>query len=209
MSLKGIHTKHRITLLNAVASATLAYSMSSLVYPSNILAALNTWTSNQLKWAMKAPRSASTRFLYLEYGLRELKDLNYTTYLNAHIQRTLNRPEVLSYSTIKQENDSVPLFSHHTLKTGYVNKLLSKGGPIPASLIAYKIGLNVVNLQDSTLSIETSHAKIVPEQFTHLRSLYKELEAQKVTHWHQLADEESKIFTLKELHTKKHFQIKT
>src|SRR3954469_127634 len=60
MLLQGVSTKQRITLLNAVAAAVLAYSMNVLIFPQRILQKLNTWTGKQLKIVAKASNKAST-----------------------------------------------------------------------------------------------------------------------------------------------------
>jgi hypothetical protein len=46
---------------------------------------LETWTVKQFKWNMKAPNDASTRFLYDEFNLKQLTQLNYTLYTNTDV----------------------------------------------------------------------------------------------------------------------------
>lgn len=98
-------------------------------------------------------------------------------------------------------------FGHHIEKTHYVHKLLAKGGAIPVVLIVYKIGLTIVDSQEKTAEIDMAHARIVSEMFKHLRPVLREIEKHKITHWHQITNEQEQVYTLKELKIKKRFYI--
>ncbi len=144
-SLKKIGITNKITLINAAASALLMYTMNTLVFPKKILEKLEKWTAKQIKKNFKASNDTSTRFLYSEFNLQQLTQLNYTLYTNTQVVRTLNRPQVLSHKGTVQNNTNLPTFSHHTEKTKYSNQLLKEGGPIPVKYVLDRLNIELID----------------------------------------------------------------
>src|SRR5689334_18911994 len=124
----------------------------------------------KLKAAAKVNQKASATMLHLDMQLKELQNLNFETYINAQLNRVLNRTEVLSHDYIKQENENQLHFNHHTEKTKYVNDLLLKGGYIPLYLVLYKLNLTLVSVKDQTNTKNRVTNTITTEQLKGLRN---------------------------------------
>jgi hypothetical protein len=200
-SLKKISVHHRVTLVNAVASALLMYTMNSFILPQAFLTKLDKWTAKQFKISMKASNDSSTRFLYTELGLKELVHLNYTLYSNTQVARILNRPDVLPHESVAQNITSIPSFSHHTEKTGYTNELLKKGGLVPVSLVLYKMGLELIDLKRPEQ--HQTEPELTLEKLRSVRQIARQLEENKLTHWHQILHSDTQqVMTLAQLHQK-------
>lgn len=93
-TLSNVSIKQRVLLVNSVASALLMYTMNSLIFPEQLLKKLDTWTAKQFKYAMKAPNDPQLDYC-TELGLKQLKQLNYTLYINTQVAWTLNQPDAL------------------------------------------------------------------------------------------------------------------
>ena len=139
----------------------------------------------------------------MDYGLQELVHLNYATYCNAQVARTMNKEEVLSHKTTVQENTRELHFSHHTAKTEYVNRLLKEGGSIPAQLLLYKMNITIVDTSLPHLNPESEGAEITIASFKHLRQVFKEIQEHQIKYWHELTDQNNKLLSLTELQHQK------
>ena len=81
-ALKGMNTKRRIMLINAVAAAILAYTMNSLIFPTETLSTLNTWTAKRLKHLIKAKVlgpcvTLQTKFLHVHNRVHNNCELSF------------------------------------------------------------------------------------------------------------------------------------
>jgi hypothetical protein len=158
--------------------------MSCIILPTDTLNKLNIWTSVQIKKSIKAKFEASRRFLYVSYNLRELISTNYIMYTNTQLCRTLNNATALPTLQLIQENQELPVFSHHTEKTEYVNKLLRKGGYVPVSLVLHKMGFNLIDTKDDNTS-EQFQSDWENIQARGLSPIIRRLKEANILYWYQ------------------------
>jgi ribonuclease HI len=119
-------------------------------------------------------------------------------YTNTQLCRTLNNATALPTLQLIQENQEIPVFSHHTEKTEYVNKLLRKGRYVPVSLVLHKMGFNLIDTKDDNTS-EQFQSDWENIQARGLSPIIRRLKEANILYWYQLTKEDDTVFTYSEL----------
>jgi hypothetical protein len=136
-------------------------------------------------------------------NLRELVSLNYSSYINTHLVRTLNRDSTLPYQYLLDDNETIPQdFQNHGEKSAYVNALLRNGGYVPVALVLYKIGFDLIDLTKET----QQYSKPLQTDFsgpngsyTGLAAIFRQLTHCGVQYWYQIVLADNTLPTLSQL----------
>jgi hypothetical protein len=90
-------TEQKITLINAVAQASLAYRMETIVFDEKWLDQLDKWTVNKLNHATNMKRNVDSNMWYNYRNLTRLTDLNISRYISTIMDRIIGRKETIAH----------------------------------------------------------------------------------------------------------------